>query len=278
MKKEDVKLTERVVHGPALHYVSFLPDAPKAFVGLLHGYADHAARYAHVQQAWAERGIASVALDMRGHGRAEGRRGYCARFEEFLDDARELERLVADRAGAAPRFLVGHSFGGLVAASVALADPKPWKGLVLSSPYFGLALAVPGAKLFAAKIASAILPTLAVPSGLTGKDLTHDAARGRLYDEDPLVFKKATTRWFVEAKRAQATALAAAHSLALPLYVLFGEADPVAAMSAGKAFYESAGSKDKTWDGRPGLLHETLNEPEWPAIAGAIADWILARA
>ena len=125
MKKEDAKLSERVVPGPALHYVSVLPDAPRAIVGVLHGYADYAERYAHVLAAWGVRGIASVALDMRGHGRAEGRRGYCARFEEFLDDARELERLVADRAGPVPRFLFGHSFGGLVAASAVLVDPKP---------------------------------------------------------------------------------------------------------------------------------------------------------
>lgn len=277
MKKEDVKLTERVVPGPALHYLSYIPDAPRAMVGMLHGYADHAARYAHVQGAWAERGIASVALDLRGHGRADGRRGYCSSFDEFLDDTRELDRLVRDRAGSVPRFLFGHSFGGLVAASAVLADPKAWKGLVLSSPYFDLALKVPGAKVLAARLASVVLPTLALPSGLAGKDLTHDAARARLYDEDPLVFKKATSRWFVASKRAQVKALEGAPALLLPLYVLFGEADPVASLAAGKAFYERAGSQDKTWDARPGLFHETLNEPEWPAIAGAIADWLLER-
>lgn len=277
MKNEDVKLTERVVPGPALHYLSSLPEAPRAIVGMLHGYADHAARYAHVQAAWAERGIASVALDLRGHGRADGRRGYCSRFDEFLDDTRELERLVRDRAGSAPRFLFGHSFGGLVAANAVLADPKAWSGLVLSSPYFGLALKVPGAKVFAARLASVVLPTLALPSGLVGKDLTHDLARARLYDEDPLVFKKATSRWFVESQRAQEKALASAQALTLPVYVLFGEADPIASLAAGKAFYERAGSSDKTFDARPGLLHETLNEPEWPAIAAAIADWLLAH-
>jgi len=275
--KEDAKLTERAAPGPALHFVAVVPEKPRAVVALLHGYADHAARYAHVQDAWAEQGVGSVALDMRGHGRAEGPRGYCDRFDEFLDDAREALRLARDRAGGAPLFLFGHSFGGLVAASSALADAKPWKGLVLSSPYLGLALKVPGVKVFAAKVASRVVPKLGLPSGLTGKDLTHDAARGRAYDEDPLVFKNATARWFVESQRAQARALASAHTLALPLYVLFGEADPVASAAAGKSFYEAAGSKDKTWDGRAGLLHETLNEPEWPAIAKAIADWILAR-
>ena len=125
-------LTQRAVPGPALYFVSAAPEAtPKAIVGVLHGYADHAARYSHVMDRWAEKGIASVAIDMRGHGRATGPRGYCARFDEFLDDAAELARLVGDRGRGAPSFLFGHSFGGLVASMSAIESPRSWRGLVV---------------------------------------------------------------------------------------------------------------------------------------------------
>src|SRR6185295_15362119 len=99
-----------------------------------------------VMGALAEHGIGSIAIDLRGHGRAQGTRGYCNRFPEFLDDARELRRLVETRAKGAPTLLFGHSFGGLVAALSALDEPAPWKGLVLSAPFFGLALDVPRIK------------------------------------------------------------------------------------------------------------------------------------
>jgi acylglycerol lipase len=275
--RDEGSVTQRATPGPALFFTSVTPDAPKAWVGLLHGYADHGARYTHVMESWAERGIGSVALDMRGHGRAAGTRGHCARFEEFLDDAGELARMVRDRARGSACFLFGHSFGGLVAAMSAIKAPAPWSGVVLSAPYFGLKMAVPGAKIAAAKIASRVWPKLALPTGLKGADLTHDAARARAYDEDPLVFKTATARWFVETSHAQARALASAGSLSLPLYVAFGEADPVASPQAGKAFYDAAGSKDKTWDGRPGLFHEILNELDWPAIATPMGEWILSH-
>jgi alpha-beta hydrolase superfamily lysophospholipase len=277
---ESGPVTDRVVPGPALYAHTVLPKKEmSAIVGVIHGYADHGGRYLHVMERWATRGIGSIAIDLRGHGRSDGPRGYCSRFDEFLDDASELARKIDDRAKDAPKFLFGHSFGGLVAALFAIQKPaieKPpqWRGIILSNPFFGLALKVPPIKVFAGKIASRIVPKLGIPSGLSGKDLTHDAARAKAYDEDPLGFPNATARWFTETERAQAQALARASELALPLYELFGMADPIADAKAGRAFFDHAGSPDKKWDGREGLYHETLNEPVWPSIADSIADWI----
>jgi alpha-beta hydrolase superfamily lysophospholipase len=228
--------------------------------------------------ALAEHGIGSVAIDLRGHGRAQGPRGYCTRFGEFLDDARELRRLVDARAKGAPTLRFGHSFGGLVAALSALDDPSPWKGLVLSAPFFGLGLEVPRIKVVAGKIASRIYPKLGIPSGLEGKDMTHDPAKAKAYDNDPLVFKNATARWFTEATAAQQRALAGAPRLALPLYMTFGTNDKVASMATAKRFFDAAGSADKTWDPREGLFHEVLNEPSWKDIVENIARWVLAHA
>jgi len=276
---QESPVTQRAVPGPSLFAVKVRPEgAVKATVGVLHGYADHAGRYAHVMDAWADVGVASIALDLRGHGRSEGLRGYCDRFGDFLDDAGELSRMVKSEAQGGPCFLFGHSFGGLVAAWSALLAPSPWRGLILSAPFFGLALEVPAAKVVLGKAASRLVPKLGIPSGLHGKDLTHDEARAMDYDRDPLVFKKATARWFTETQKAQTELLKKAGELRLPLYETFGEKDPVAKMSAGRAFFDAASSPDKTWNGRPGALHEVLNEPDWRGLADAISTWILAHA
>jgi alpha-beta hydrolase superfamily lysophospholipase len=275
-------VTSRARPGPSLYYASAMPTGgAKAVLGVIPGYADHGARYAHVMGALAEHGIGSVAIDLRGHGRAQGVRGFCTRFDEFLDDARELRRLVEARAkasGGAPALLFGHSFGGLVATLSALDDPSPWKGLVLSAPFFGLGLEVPRIKVLAGQLASRVYPKLGLPSGLEGKDMTHDAARAKSYDGDPLVFKNATARWFTEATAAQQKVLSSASRLTLPLYMTFGTADKVASMSTAKRFFDAAGSADKTWDPREGLFHEVLNEPSWKDIVDPMARWILAHA
>jgi alpha-beta hydrolase superfamily lysophospholipase len=263
---------------PSLYFYARLADAaPKAVVGLLHGYGEHAGRYSHVMDAWAAGGIASVALDMRGHGRAEGPRGSCIRFDDYVDDASVLQRLVAERAAGIPSFLFAHSFGGLVATSYVLSQPGSWRGLMLSAPYFGTALKVPAVKRFAGQIASRVVPGFALPMGFRGSDVTHDPVRARAYDQDPLVFGKATARWFIEAELAQGRALARAPSLSVPLYLVMGTKDPIADLASARAVFTAAGSKDKTLDIREGFFHEPLSEPEWPSVAQALADWVKGR-
>jgi alpha-beta hydrolase superfamily lysophospholipase len=278
-RHEEGVLSRAQSRGPELHYYAVLPEgAPRAKVGLLHGYAEYGKRYSHVADAWAERGIATFAIDLRGHGLSGGTRGHCESFREFLDDAAELSRLVQDRVPGTPAFLFGHSFGGLVAASMAVEHPAPWRGLLLSGPYIGLALDVPRLKVIAGKVASRLVPTFAQPSGLRGADMTHDAARARAYDADPLIFKGITARWFTEASGAQDRLLARAPALTMPLYLVMGAQDRVAKVARARAFFDAVGSPDKTWDERPGLFHEVLNEPEWRSIADRLSDWMLDHA
>ncbi|MDF2698083.1 MAG: Lysophospholipase [Labilithrix sp.] len=276
---DEAVLSKRVRSGPDLYYASAMPPSgAKAVLGIIHGYADHGARYRHVMGALAEHGIGSIAIDLRGHGRALGPRGLCNRFDEFLDDARELRRLIDERAKDVPTFLFGHSFGGLVATSSILESAGRFKGLVLSAPFFGLALEVPRVKVLAGKVASRVYPKLGLPSGLAGKDMTHDPDKARAYDDDPLVFKNATARWFTETVDAQERALSSASRLTLPLYMTFGTGDKVASINAAKRLFAAAGSADKTWDAREGLYHEVLNEPSWKDLVESIARWVIAHA
>jgi len=276
---DEQALTLRAVPGPSLYVVRTIPEgSPKATVGLLHGYADHAARYLHVMDAWAEASIASIAIDMRGHGRAAGRRGHCSRFQEYLDDAAELARLVREQSGGGACFLFGHSLGGLVASASAIESPGTWRGLLLSSPYFGLGIHVSRLKRAAGRVASVMAPQLSLPSGLRGSDMTHDRARAAAYDADPLVFKNATVRFFRETELAQDRYLARAGDLRIPLYESFGTDDPVNKRSVGRTFFDRAASLDKTWRDRKGAYHEPLNEPDWRELAHEMGAWILARA
>ncbi|MGD0677723.1 MAG: lysophospholipase [Polyangiaceae bacterium] len=276
--RADGPVVRQLGAGPSLYAYVTRPAEPRAVVGLLHGFADYGGRYRHVADAWAEQGIATVAIDMRGHGRAEGRRGYCDRFQEYIEDAAELAALLRRQAPGLAPFLFGHSFGGLVAASSVIQSKGAWRGLALTSPNMAIAVKVPLLKKWAGQAASKLLPGFGLPAGLGGRDLTHDAAIARAYDSDPLVFKNARARWFTEMIAAQERAMADAQRVTIPLYIVGGTADRVTDFGAERAFFDAAGSTDKTFDVREGLFHEVLNEPEWPDIARRMADWMLAHA
>jgi alpha-beta hydrolase superfamily lysophospholipase len=275
---EEGTLGQRAGGAPSLAYALSLPNDAKAAMLVVHGYGEHSARYRRVVARWAERGIATALLDLRGHGWSGGVRGHCDHFSDYHHDVADILAVFREHTAKLPLFGFGHSFGGLVMTTWALSHPGALAGLVLSSPYFGLALQVPAAKKLLGEIASRVAPTLAVPAGLKGSDLTHDEAIARAYDYDPLAVKAATARWFTESNAAQRDLHARASQLRLPVYLVQAGQDRVASAPAARAVFDRLGSPDKSFEERAGLFHEILNEPVvWEEISDKMADWVLAR-
>src|SRR5437879_12521189 len=91
---------------------------PLASVVIVHGYGEHIGRYDETGRALAAAGFSVRGFDFRGHGQSAGVRGFCNRFSEYVDD---LEAAVTRaRAEGLPVFLLGHSFGALVAPHYAI--------------------------------------------------------------------------------------------------------------------------------------------------------------
>jgi alpha-beta hydrolase superfamily lysophospholipase len=228
-------------------------------VVIVHGYGEHIRRYDESARALTAAGWAVRGIDLRGHGESAGTRGFIRRFDEYLDDVALVIARARETKG--PLFLLGHSMGGLISTHVALQKKAALDGLILSSPFFRLKLPVPAVKVYAGKFFSSVLPTLALPMGLKGADVTRDAELAALYDRDPLNLKKATSRWFTETSTAQEQALARGGDLALPCLFMHGGADKVADPRATEELFATVASKDKTLKIYEGQFHEIFNEP-----------------
>ena len=99
-----------------LRYRTWEVANPRAAVLVVHGLAEHGGRYARFAQTLGGFGFSTFALDLRGHGLSDGRRGHAASFDCFLQDLdrfrREVEGVLDRRT---PLFLLGMSMGGLIA-------------------------------------------------------------------------------------------------------------------------------------------------------------------
>lgn len=245
----------------------------RAEVLVVPGYADHAARYRELAHTFAMRGLATLALDLRGHGASEGRRGHVARWSDYAQDVSAgVTALVAKT-----RFALGHSMGATVMLEYLATDGHGLSGLAVTNPFLELAMKPPGWKLALGKLAANLAPTLAVPSGLDPSEMSRDQEMAEAYRRDPLVFTAATAGWFREVKAAQAR-VRRITSLAVPVFYAYSDADRVAAPSASEAFAGALEVADKTVWKHEGGRHEIINETDRADVHARLADWFLAHA
>jgi alpha-beta hydrolase superfamily lysophospholipase len=265
--------------------------AAKGVVVIVHGYCEHRGRYRHVAEHLARHGYDVLVGDLRGHGGSGGDRGFVWRFSDYLDDVSAFLREAAvvfrsrsaragsDGADGAPRkpILLGHSMGGLVAMQYALAHPQALRALVLSSPFLGLKLRVPGWKRTMGLLASLIRPKLRLPNDIPASDLSHDSAVCRAYETDPLVTHEATARWFTETLSAQADTLARAVQVQVPTLMLHAGDDRIVDSTASQAVFARISAKEKSLTFYPGLYHEIFNELEKDRVLNDMMTWLAER-
>ncbi|WP_025603075.1 alpha/beta hydrolase [Burkholderia sp. WSM2230] len=264
-------------------------DSPRATIVLIHGLAEHAGRYSPLAARLNAAGIELLAIDLRGHGLAPGKRAYVDRFDDYLLDAHALLDAAAQSEAPthAPLFLMGHSMGGAVAALHTIeraggAGQQPdsrakLSGLILSSPALAPGRDVPGWMLKLSQVISRLWPTFPAmkidPALLSRVQSVVDANRS-----DPLVHHgPIPARTGAELLLAMARIGRGRAGLRLPLLVYHGTADKLTEPEGSRAFGQHAGSPDKTLRLYEGSYHETMNDLDRDRVIGDLIEWIDQR-
>jgi acylglycerol lipase len=263
--------------GVALYWQGWRPEGDlRAVVVLAHGGLEHGGRYAGVAHRLGTLGIAVYTVDFRGHGRSDGRTGQIGRMAALVDDLDRLWRHVAALHPQVPTFLLGHSLGAMVALEYVTGGASGPLGLVLSGTGIDVS-GIPPVQAKVARILSAVAPNLGLIA-LDSTGISRDPQVVRAYDSDPLVFRgKVPVRTAAELLASADRVTPRLGAVRLPLLVLHGGADVVAAPAGARLVHDRAGSADKTLSIHDGLYHEIFNEPERDAVIDEVADWILAR-
>ena len=264
--------------GSGLFYRSWsAADQAQAVVLISHGLGEHSGRYEHVAAAFNAAGLHAYALDHLGHGQSPGKRAFVSRFSELTDGVAELRAHIAHEHPSMPVYLVGHSLGGLIAASTVLSAAQDYAGLLMTGPALGVPTPPPAWQVLLLRVFSAVAPGLKALE-LDANAICRDPAVVEDYVADPLVHhENIPARMVVSLFDEGARVMASAKDISMPVLLLHGAEDQLTSASASTEFVDMLASSDKQCTIYDGMYHELFNEPEQEEILKACCEWITAR-
>lgn len=251
-------------------------ENPKAIINLVHGFGEYSGRYDEWAMRFTEKGFLVHAIDYRGHGKSDGRRGHVSKFDNFLNDIEVLVKESKKLYLELPQYIYGHSLGGNIVTNYILKREHDFRGAIISSPWYKLSFELSAFMLFIARIMNKIYPKFTQKSTLELNALSHDKNIVDLYITDALVHEKISARMFFEIYKAGDWVLKSADKINLPLFIQHGNDDNVTSYKASKEFAEKAVglNKDVTYKEWHGLYHELHNELEKDEVFEFVANWL----
>lgn len=252
------------------------PDGPvRANLVICHGVNSHGGQYLGAGEAFAAKGFAVTALDLRGRGKSDGERYYIESIDEYVSDVSMAIEHGRSKHPDRPVFLLGHSAGGVTSTTYALDHQDRIAGLICES--FAFRVFAPNFALKLLEGASHIAPHAHVLK-LKMEDFSRDPDWVAQLNADPLTdgevqpiatvaaFARAGERFEREFGR-----------ITLPILILHGTADKATRPDGSQQFFDEAGSNDKTLKLYEGHYHDLLNDIGKEGVIGDIAAWIDAH-
>ncbi|WP_457559168.1 alpha/beta hydrolase [Candidatus Harpocratesius sp.] len=278
---------------------------PRAVVQILHGMAEHAARYQHVAEALTKHGFIVYADDHRGHGKSAlglehaGELGPDG-WEGTLKSIRELTDYLKAEYPDLPVFLLGHSWGSYLAQDYIQQWGSELKGVVLSGtngaqPMLNLLLIIGTiiAKFKGYNAKGKFIDKLAIkplnkpfePADSQNCWLSRDPEVVKKYDEDPWCGFMVPYSYFIELAKGLKKIWKPNNEEKipkdLPIYLFSGGEDPTNMQAKGfKSLvdrYEKLGIRDLSYKIYDGARHETLNETNKEEVIQDLINWLESK-
>ena len=260
--------------GTRLAYRAWPATGASITFAVVHGLGEHSGRYERFALGMATFGMATYALDLRGHGKSPGARGYVDSWAQWVDDAAGFIAHVQSETNHGEVVPLGHSFGGVAMLSTVRSGKlKGIRRFVLSSPALRLKASVPAWKTGAAGLMSRIAPRLALDNEVDAGTVSRIPEVVTAYRSDPLVHRKISSRLYSEWRRAAEDNLQNAADLTLPFLILAGTDDRLIDPAGSQELHARTPGKSelRMLEGR---YHEPFNDLGSDEVFAAIAEWL----
>lgn len=274
--------TLRAGDGQEIETMSWGRGAPKAVVQIVHGMAEHSARYRHVADALVNAGYGVVAGEHRGHGLLAQERGELGDFgkrgfQGLVDDMAAVSRHIRATHPGVPLVMLAHSMGSMAAQIYLLDHADLLHGCALSGTT-ALELLDPRVSGWTVEGANATVPNARTPADW----LSRDPAVPDAYIADPLcgfaLTLESLCSIFDTGARTADPAQLERMPKDLPLLLFTGDSDPVNGMLAWFDVLvrrlRKAGMRDVSTHVYGGARHEVLNETNRAEVIANLLAWL----
>lgn len=237
----------------------------RALIFMVHGYGnDTSWTFQNTAMFFTDMGCASFALDLEGHGRSGGLKGYIPDIDAVTQDCHSYFTSIKCKQEFTdlPCFLYGESMGGAICLLLHFKAPKAWNGAMLAAPMCKISDKMrppwPVAEIltFLAKWAPTwpVVPT----KDLVDKSIK-DPIKRELGRNNPQRYA-GKPRLGSTLALLKTTAYVEEHlqDVDMPFLVIHGDADVVTDPSVSQALFDNAISSDKTIKIYKGMMHSLL--------------------
>jgi alpha-beta hydrolase superfamily lysophospholipase len=169
---------------------------------------------------------------------------------------------------------LGHSVGGSIVLSAVVRSRLTPRRFVVSSPALRVRAAVPSWKVMLGKVASNLLPTLALATALEPMHISRDPRVVAEYVSDPLVHSKMSARFYTEWQAANAEILARAAEITVPFLATHGSGDQIIDPAATEELDRRATVPGHKLIVYPGFYHEPYNDIGKEQVFTDLAAWL----
>lgn len=244
---------------------------PQGQIVLIHGLGEHSGRYLDVADYFTKLGWSVSAMDLPGHGKTEGPKGYVRAWDDLVC---ALESFISHRQiSNKPLYLYGHSMGSALALQVVLRKAVSVHGVIASSPPIRIVQKVPKWKISLARLLGPLIPGLRFDSGIDAENLSRDKKVVDAYLADTLVNSRVSPALGLGLLEIGPWLLHRADELAVPTLIMHGDVDRVADISGSRDFCGASGEMCRLIE-FPGFYHELHHDLGGRQALATAAAWL----
>ncbi len=263
--------------GTRLFLQKWITNGAKGTILITHGQGEHSESYLRFTEGLGSEGWNFNGWDLRGHGKSEGLRGFAKDFDDYVLDFKIFVELCSGfpEVAGKPLVLLGHSMGGLIQTCALSEKTFPQvTAQILSSPLFGVAVAVPEWKDKGASFIHSLLPKVTLGNEIANDALTRDVEVMREYEQDTYRHGRISAGVYLGFKREFQKVLSHAGHIQIPTLLHISDNDPVVSSESALKFFDNLASPNKMLKIFEGGRHELYNDVVRFDTYAAVAEFL----